>query len=116
MQATTHHSQHCLTHREQEEQLFELAFMEVVNQKLLGIGAQAGDVVVLAHVLAPQICNAFLHILSDLHHARLKSAMQVSSRADSMLSSPCGLEHHLQSVYILCMFFAAGLLVNFRLT
>lgn len=50
-------------HREQEEQLGELALPEVVHKVLLGICAQAGNVAVLGAALLTQRKDALPHIL-----------------------------------------------------
>ena len=55
-----------MAHREQEEELGELALAEIVHQVLLSIGAQAGYVVKLARLLAPQGQHALLHIFRHL--------------------------------------------------
>ena len=54
------------THWKEEEHLPKLPLAEVVWQVLLGVGAQAGDVGVLARVLLPQRQDALLHVLCDL--------------------------------------------------
>ena len=54
------------THWEQEEQFLQLGFVEVMDQEFLRVCPQTGDVVVLAFMLAPQVCNTLLDILCDL--------------------------------------------------
>ena len=56
-------------HRKQEEQLGELTLPKVVYEVLLGICAQAGDVVILGTALLAQCKDALPHILRDLQSA-----------------------------------------------